>query len=77
MAAFAGFITFIIVVGIAVFYLWAYGTIIKGATGQSKAMVLLMLIPIVNIIMPIVWGFQAHSQLLDEESEPTERKMSA
>ena len=77
MAAFVGLISFLIVVGIAVLYFWAYGTIIKGSTGQSKAMVLLMLIPIVNIIMPIVWGFQAHNQLLDEESEPREQKIAA
>ncbi len=77
MAAFAGFIGFLIGVGILVLYFWAYGTIIKGSTGQSKVMVLLMLIPIVNIIMPLVWGFQAHNQLLDEESEPAERKMAA
>ena len=73
----AAFIGFLVVVGILVLYFWAYGTIIKAATGQSKAMVLLMLIPIVNIIMPLVWGFQAHNQLLDDESEPVEKKMAA
>jgi len=77
MSVFAGFIGFLLAVGIIVFYFWAYGTIIKAATGQSKVMVLLMLIPIVNLIMPIVWGFQAHNELLDEESEPAERKTAA
>lgn len=70
---------FLIIVGIIYFVAlyWAFGTMVKGSTGQSKAMVLLMLIPIVQVIMPIVWGLQAHNQLLDEESEPAEQKKMA
>lgn len=55
--------------------LWSYGTLLKAATGQSKALALLLLIPFVNFVMIIVWGFQAHNVL--KEREAREGKMAA
>lgn len=48
---------------------WSYGTLLKAALGESKVMVLLMLVPIVNLVMPIVWGLRAHKLLLEREGK--------
>lgn len=60
--------TLIAILGLvfAVAALWCYGTLLKAALGISKWNVLLTLIPIVNIIMVIVWGTQAHNKLKEQ-----------
>ena len=53
------------------------GTLIKAATGNSKWFGVLMVIPVVSFITLIVFGLQSHSDLLDEESVPVEKKRAA
>ena len=69
MAAFGGFmlVMVLIYIIIGVVMLWSYGTLLKAALGQPKVMVLLLIIPIVNLVMPIVWGVQAHNALKERE----------
>ncbi|HEX21187.1 MAG TPA: hypothetical protein ENH19_00860 [Actinobacteria bacterium] len=70
IAALGGFflVMMIIYIAILVISFWAYGTLLKAALGQPKVMVLLLLIPLVNIVMVIVWGFQAHNLLKEREA---------
>jgi len=64
----------IIYLAILIISFWAYGTLLKAALGQPKVMVLLLLIPLVNIIMVIVWGFQAHNLLKEREAAASTNK---
>lgn len=70
MAALGGFflIFFLIEIALIAVGIWSYGTLLKAATGQSKAMALLLLIPFLNFVMIIVWGVQAHNILKEKES---------
>lgn len=70
IAALGGFLIVFILIYIAlmVVYFWSYGTLLKAALNQPKVMVLLMLIPIANLVMPIVWGVQAHNLLKEKEA---------
>lgn len=47
--------------------LWCYGTLLKAALGISKWNILLILIPVVNIVMVIIWGMQAHNKLIEQD----------
>lgn len=62
-------IIWLAIIALEVVMLWSYGTLLKAALGESKVLVLLLLIPIVNIIMPIVWGLRAHRLLLEREGK--------
>lgn len=62
------FVLLIIYIAVAVVYIWSYGTLIKAALGQSKWMALLLLIPLVNLVMPVVWGVQAHNSIKEREA---------
>jgi len=70
IAALSGFflVMMIIYLAIIIITFWAYGTLLKAALDQPKVMVLLLLIPLVNIVMIIVWGFQAHNILKKREA---------
>ena len=59
----------IIYIALLVVTFWSYGTLLKAAINQPKAMVLLLLIPIVNFVMIIVWGMQAHNALKEREAK--------
>lgn len=71
-ALFGGFFLFWFIVSIVIWaiVIWAYGTLLKAALNQPKAMALLLLIPIVNIVMIIVWGVQAHNAIKEREAGP-------
>ena len=77
MSVFGLFIGFVLAIGLGVFWIWLMGTLIKAATGNSKWFGVLMVIPVVSFITLIVFGLQSHSDLLEEESEPAERKKTA
>jgi len=49
------------------FSLWCYGTILKAALGVPKWYIIFTFIPIVNIILVIIWGLQAHNKLIEQE----------
>lgn len=69
LAAAGGFflVMMLIYLAILIITFWSYGTLLKAALNQPKVMVLLLLIPLVNIVMVIVWGFQAHNLLKEKE----------
>ena len=78
-AAFGGFflVMMVIYIAIAAVSIWAYGTLIKAALNQPKAMALLLLIPLLNLVMIIVWGVQAHNALKEREAAGMRREMPA
>lgn len=71
------FITLIIYVAILAVTIWSYGTLLKAALNLPKAMALLLLIPIVNFVMVIVWGVQAHNALKEREAAQAMQRPAA